>query len=512
MSRVFNNVKRLGLSVLVLCAAVSCTQYTDIDRPSNNKSLLVKSPEILAYSGGQDLGSDSKGERNRWRAAYMNANMYDQDWDCIPNVNLSDEEMAELIDMFCIGHEIENTEILPFENYWVQQVYKGEAQYHPTDINGNEVSGTTITGSDHMDKLIAHNLQTEYKQVWEEWNNWSGSWEYVTTEYEHVNNFNNGNNTNNPGQCGCGISHLGTTLMVDMSTTGITPSNQFGFHESYGTSHNYNNYIILQYKGEWYVGFDYEMHKEEARNPNEAKDVERDWCFTDWIVKITPAYHKGTTPEIGEEPEVQDPDSTIVPEIKGEVEINLHADDKNGEYLESHLSIHVRTATDVEVFIPVPAEYYCEKDDMAIVMKHEVDFMLHAGPIEMEYTLAGQVVKLTVKFEEGGIRITTDGIDQEVIDFCAEELDGDGITFEIWNYFNDVLDLERLKGYLNQATVRFLDKTPEKYVNAFNEHSGVKEEDDCTVSIVDDQRGEFGDPKEGEYLNNSPYNKIYTKN
>lgn len=237
------------------------------------------------------------------RNAYMNANMYNQDWDCVDNVDLTAAELAELISLFSKGVPTYNTVILPFENYWVQQVYKGTDTYTPTDINGNSVNGTSITGSNQMDKLIAHNQQTEYKQVWEEWNNWSGSWEYVTTEYEHVNNFNNGNNTNNPGQCGCGITHIGTTLMTDMSTEGITANNQFGFHESYGTSHNYNNYIIIQYKGEWYVGFDYEMHKNEAQNANEAKDVERDWNFTDWIVKITPAYHKGTTPDTPNYPE-----------------------------------------------------------------------------------------------------------------------------------------------------------------------------------------------------------------
>lgn len=505
----------------ILLGGVACTDNGTGEVTDSQKQAVAKKPDFLAYSGGNTLLSTFK--KNAKRTAVVNANEYDKNWDCVPNVNLTSDELEELKDLFCILKPVENTIIFPFENYWVQQVYKGEATYTPTDIYGNECNGSIITGSDHMDKLVAHNLQTEYKQVWEEWNNWSGSWEYVTTEYEHVNNFNNGNNTDAPGTCGCGIQHKGTTLMVDMSLEGVTPNNQFGFHESHGTSHNYNNYIMIQYKGEWYVGFDYEMHKNEAQNPNEAKDVERDYCFTDWIVKITPAYHKGETPETPWTPDVDEPtpddddDNATNDPIEGydEVEINLsiNAEKTVDDYISTKLSMHLRSATDIEVFIPVPEAYYCDRDDMNIVLKHD-EYWVYGETLEV----ADQIVSLNVEFQNGGIRIWTDGMNQEILDYCIATYN-DGLTFEVWNYFNETVTREMLKPYLDQATVRFLDKNPSAYINAFmydydEEGNPIYDRKfplDCTVDIIDEQKNSFNDPQTGWHYNGSEFNEIYTQ-
>ena len=84
------------------------------------------------------------------------------------------------------------------------------------------------------------------------------------------------------------------------------------------------------------------------------------------------------------------------------------------------------------------------------------------------------------------------------------EQNGDGINFEIWNYFNDTITGEELKEYLKQATVRFLDDEPDYYINAFTE-----EGNDCTVSIVEEQSDLFNEAVEGEHLNGSSKNQIY---
>lgn len=538
----------------------------------------VKAPKIIAYSGTNYFGGKT-------RSSYMNANMYDQDWDCVPNVypDLTDEDLAEIIRLLSKGEPTENTEIFPFENYWVQQVFKGTDTYVPTDINGNPVNDKTITGSNQMDKLVAYNANVtnqEYGGYLDE----NNQWHQVVTEnhYEHVNNFNYGDNTNTPGQCGCGIVHEGTTLMYDMSTEGITPNNQFGFHESFGTSHNYNNYIIIQYKGYWYVGFDYEMHKDEAQNPNEAKNVERDWNFTDWIVRITPAYHKGMTPTTPEQPEQPEPDPTCpkcdhpehedgncpecdehegcnppavepdpeTPDQPGdetpetpdtpavwedEVEVNLSLDKKDG-YHSSHLSIHVRSETDVDIFIPIPEKYLYKNDDLLIARSKQEGHVIYGGPKFAEYEIDGMfedsgeyhTFKVTLYCEytneagEPGIHVWTDGINEKccgysVIDLCRAKY-GDGLTFEIWNYFSlpelvASIDFELLQECMNKATIKFLDKTPDAYINAFNEdENGKKFEYDCTVEIREsNQRDEYDGPKEGPHYNGSEYNQIYKK-
>lgn len=220
-----------------------------------------------------------------------------------------------------------------------------------------------------------------------------------------------------------------------------------------------------------------------------------------------------TESENSDDEETDDPVvETPVTNPKGlnEVEINLSFDEKpTGEAgvsdLVSKLSIHVRHATNVEVFIPVPKLYYVEADDMAIVMQHEPNHMEHGGPYRMVYNLKDSdlTVTLNVAFEEDGIRIWTEGITQEVIDWCYEKCQ-DGINFEIWNYFNDTLTKDKLEEYLNQATVKFLDDEPDYYINAF-----LDEEKDCTVEIVDEQSGDFNEAVEGEHLNGSSKNQIY---
>lgn len=211
---------------------------------------------------------------------------------------------------------------------------------------------------------------------------------------------------------------------------------------------------------------------------------------------------------------VQEPESGH--KHNNEVEVNLHGIEKNGPYLESHLSLHLRYAGDVEVFIPVPAKYTCEPDDMAIVMKHEIDHMIHDSSFILKDS--NLTVSMCVKYEDDGIRITTQGVTQQVIDWCAEKCDGDGITFEIWNYYNDpekvkelpngAISLEELVDLLNKATIKFLGvELPDYYINSF----GKDLNSDCTVTIVEEQENYYNFIKTGSHLNGSENNRIYEK-
>ena len=511
------NMKKLLLliSLFVGLAFSSCENVLDYNGPTKEQINLAKVSDISAYSNGIFLG-DLKYSTD------MNANMWADSWNCEnANKELTNEDIANIKELLSKGVPTYNNVILPWENYFVEQVYKGQAPseaYTPTDINGNPVSGTTITGSNQMDKLVAYNeniTNTNYGGYWDAELN-----EYVQiiTEdhYEHVNNFNNGNNTNTPGQDKCGETHSGVTLMTNMSTEGITANNQFGFHESYGTSHNYNNYIIVQYKGEWYVGFDYEMHKNEAQNANEAKDVERDWNFTDWIVRISPAYHEGETPEDpiivgGEDPENPgDEDGDIVENATPEhVEINLEVEEHDS-WLASHLSIHVRANTNVTVFLPIEAKHYCEADDLLIVQKHLDNFMVHGGPEKLEWDIDGHIVSVTIDHQENGIYVSTSGITQEVLDYVYG-ITGDGLTFEIWNYYNGdpIEDRESIREILNGSTVEF-ENNPKLYVNAFYYDDNSKDINpwDCNVTPNAEY---FTYNNKHKWFNSSPHNDFYIK-
>ena len=545
LGKVFK-IKMMALGVLAGGLLASCSMDNE---PSIGKSgMLAKAPKMSAYSGNHYWGTTSA-----TRGSNMNANMWGETYDCpVREANdLTADELAELKELLSPGHAVENKIVINFEEYWVQQIFKGDATYIPDDVFGDPCNGQSILGSSQMDHF---EVMGKYG-------------------YEHVENFNRGDNTNYPGNCSvCGKSHFGTTLKVDMPTSNTDPTNQFRYWESFG-SDNYCNYIIVEYKGYYYLGFDYQMEKE-ANNHNEADHVDRDWNFTDWIVRIIPAYHTGTTPsenpgqvtdptdpETPEIPEVIVPDYPIVPFpgyfgtcivcghdhelgtpceqcdeegehctgpdnttdspfVKGEdeVEINLAVDKKNHDLLESHLSIHVRSVTNVEVFIPVPAQYYCDVDDMDIVLNH--GNFVHGGPIRTEFDINGNTVGLNVEFVEGGIRIWTDGINEAVIEYCRENYQ-DGITFEVWNYFNNpetglpYLSMEDLKEYLDQATVKFLDKEPGAYINAFGKDNGkygTDNPDGKDFHVTPETHlDDYDEPYDGPHFNGSDNNEIYKK-
>lgn len=497
----------MTLGVVAGGLLTSCSTENDPSYGSD-KGLLVKAPKVVAYSGDHYWGATST------RGVDVNGNLWYQKWERPTNV--TQEEIEKVLAAVADPRpNVKNDIHIDWNNYWVQQVYTGQQTYE--DGYGQNIG----TGSSHMNHLLAYSDKVKEQTAW-----WPEE-EFVLRDkrdyedvYEHVNNFNSGQNNTVYRDDETGEEFIGTTLMTDM----YCPEDvidQFGYHNSTDSKNHYE-YIIIEVDGNYYICFDFFAEHPAGQDANKNMDVERDWVFNDWIVKISPAYLKGQAPEVTEPetPETPDPDpnegddDVLDPSapsygFDNEVEINLGVDDKNGEYLESHLSIHVRANTDVEVFIPVPAMYYCDADDMAVVEKHFDELMLHGGPEQVVYNIAGNEVTFNVQFVEGGIRIWTDGINEEVINYCRERYD-DGITFEVWNYFNDVLSLEELKSYLDKATVRFLDREPDYYINAFGEEN-YAEDKDCTVDIVSDQVGDYNAPVEGEHLNGSIHNKIYEK-
>lgn len=572
--------RNIKLNMLALCAVAtgalftSCSTESDPSLKGDATSLFGKAPKIVAYSGSHYWGQNDTEATPLGN--FVNANEYGKDWDCPTNVSedLTAEDIKAIKELLSKGVPTSNEIILPWENYWVQQVYKGEDTYHPVDKCDpkHELDGT-VRGSDQMDKLGAYNPHEEMR--WTQADNYQGA--MYREDYEHVNNFNSGNNTTKGGTCVCGKQHEGTTLMTGMPTEGFGPDEQFSFHESWGTDHYYNNYIIVEYKGYYYVGFDYEAHKSDQNtsNHNEGYDIERDWNFTDWIVRISPAYPKGTNSDNpggvedqngntpvpddncpacghpnhdGDCPQCSDgvchpndtPAEKPTPDAPAltddEVEVNLTIEGENNDAKQSHLSIHVRAATDVDIFIPCPLEYLCPADDMAIVMQHLEDKMKHggdqvggtAGEVEgmvshtyfkvgstyldfyVEFVKAGYPDSKGQVWEEDGIHVWTDNINEEVIEYLKNNY-GDGITFELWNYFNDDVTFDMLKPYFDRARVKFLDKEPDAYINAYNDtESGEMYDRDCHVGIDDSQAGDYTDPVKGNHYNGSPYNDIYT--
>lgn len=264
---------------------------------------------------------------------------------------------------------------------------------------------------------------------------------------------------------------------------------------------------------------------------------------------------------------------------ENEVEINLSILDVhklpngNKKYdiddLVSKLSIHVRYPKDVEVILPVPANIYCDQDDLYILKDHYFDkdgnpnWKYGGDVVEYAQLVGDEVVTLNVEFvtadedkltESGAgyIRIWTTGINENVIKYCRENF-GDGINFEVYNYYNrgnkyttgnypTVSEEELQYNYLSHSIVNFDWKKdfdsktyPYFYINAFNQINDQPVKGDCYVWILGDSRANIGnvyksngyvdgsktslndsqrikyvDPYQGTHFNGSPLNWIYT--
>ena len=244
-----------------MTAALKNAQY--------NRAFLSQFGNIDPYHtwGFNNLGS---------RASDTDSNHWSDNWYTPDNIT-EDERAAVLAEFSKVRKDAVNTIIIDAENYWIQQVYKGTSTY--VDANGNTVNNGDPV-SNKMDYLLAYNSgSSDCISIYPEWNNYQA----VKTDYEHVNNFNQGNNTAvNTRQEGNEVleTYYGTTLMINMAECSDA-TKQFGYTNSIdGKIHN--EYIILEIDGSYYIGFDFY-----ANGSSADKQIERDWIFNDWIVKIT---------------------------------------------------------------------------------------------------------------------------------------------------------------------------------------------------------------------------------
>lgn len=422
-------------------------------------------------------------------------------------VNITEQERAKVVEEFSKVREgAVNTIHVDWTNFWVQQVYKGEATY--TDGFGQNIG----RGSDHMDVLqVFTNLKTEVVSWW--------PYEESVTPYEgdylHIYNFNNGNNTTVYTDDVTQQQYIGTTLMVNMGTDGR--SDQFAYHNNTDNSDHFE-YIILKIDSAYYLGFDFNASHPEGQDYSLNMDVQRDWIFNDWIVKVSPAQPLGGEPV---DPDLDDPEPVDPEELeydfyaKDHVEVNLSVNDKRevGDWIHTKLSIHVRSVTDVEVFIPVPKELYLDVNDMDFVISHSLELEKYVPQPTIE-TFAitncdnGQEYEVgaAIYFENEGIRFKTQGMTGDLLAYL-QKVYKDGLTFEIWTYYNvDAIDRENLKPMLDATTVTFTG-SPTLFVNAFAPigEDNHKNEWDCVVTPPSD----YSVYKIRNYQVHEDYNVIY---
>ena len=178
---------------------------------------------------------------------------------------ITDAEREAVLAVFNQVGDASYTSLVDWNDFFVQQVYKGEKHYTAGN-NGD------VLGSDHMDWLCTVANQKAEVISW-----WPYKEEIVPcTPYDdHMFDFNN-SNSNDYG---------GRMLMINSNT------NKFGYHNTEDSKVHYE-FRMEKINGNYYVGFDFYGN---GNNPNQQ--IERDYIYNDWIVKIVPG--KGTpTPNI----------------------------------------------------------------------------------------------------------------------------------------------------------------------------------------------------------------------
>lgn len=340
------------------------------------------------------------------RGCDVNGNM----WSYLPEYP-SSTEISEV--MAYIGSQVNPTsETWPgWTFYYVQHVDGAHHKYSYKDWNG--AMHDNIDGTASMEHL----------QILEN----SGSW-------AHAYNF-------NAGKCDNAATH-NAVLMTD------------GFHDAktlneYSSS-TISKWCLFKYKGEYYLGFDFDSKKGDGEIPG-------DGIYDDWVMKIVPGVgekdpdggndggnNDGGNNDGGNDGGNNDGGNDDGGNDGGDynskvpsVEVDVHHQDHK-DWNEIKTSIHLRDTVNVRVFIPVEKQYQAVPDDFDIRTGEDYTYLEQETKevVKVKYTIASKefYVDVQVNHRADGIEILLAGAD------CAEALRyargiyGDGLTFEVHSY------------------------------------------------------------------------------
>lgn len=341
----------------------------------------------------------------RTRGCDVNGNMWEG---LMPNYPTNVDEV-----MAYIGAQVNPTSVEwpGWTFFFVQHVDGAHNKYSYTDFNGAPHTG--IDGTSSMETM----------QILEKDGNW-----------QHVYNF-------NAGKCDNAATH--NAALMTNGFMGAKTINEY-------TSSTVTQWCLFKYKGEYYLGFDFEGDKGDAKT---HPAIPGDGVYDDWVVKIIPG--KGevypTDPDDPTNPDVDPDDPTnpdvdpddpgkdpVVPEVKvPEVEVDIHHQEHK-DWNEIKTSIHLRDTVNVRVFIPVDKEMQAVPDDFDIRTGADYTYLEQelTEVVKVKYTIASKEfeVDVQVNHKADGIEILLAGAD------CAEALRyargiyDDGLTFEIHSY------------------------------------------------------------------------------
>ena len=238
---------------------------SEFGKPASNQDWGFTDATIVDLTGFNKASTRGHNvNRNEWANSFV-----------IPP-NVTADEREKVLAEFSkerVGAVNENN--VNWADYFIYEVYKGEDVYH-------DGFGQDVKGSDHMNHLqvkkAAGTLLPPDNECW-----------------EHANDFNNGDHNSKWGNI------EGATLMLNSGTL------DFAYHNSTDSKYHMEYIIIPGSKidpslaGFYYVGFDFYATHPDGQESNKNMDVERNWKFNDWIVRISPAEFKGAKRIVAED-------------------------------------------------------------------------------------------------------------------------------------------------------------------------------------------------------------------
>ncbi|MCH5231625.1 MAG: hypothetical protein J1F43_07505 [Muribaculaceae bacterium] len=589
------------LTAMAVIALASCTN--DLKAPSHggsaNLTSPVATPDVVAWSGQQVLANTfSGGTRSNQEAPYWST----EDQTSYSPKPVTQEEVDAVVEYFRQHHGLDDAVNIDWSNYYAQQVYFSDETFYDgnnqpkssrelvTQIDNN-AGDNIMSGYDNFNRSrYIYNSSSEGFRFNTGCDKWSTNYKivyvpgygyYIGFDIEGKTEAEAGANKNqiilnSPD----GWYYDRIVKLTPATSTGLPlyPGDE-GFPaideevapptEVKDVCSNCGHSITKLVGDQW-------VHtsslREDCTEGDCAEGIGEQVCHDPQPLNgDNAAGDGGTTPN-------PNPGTGSDKYKTNHVEINFALNDVHTlpdgsnkydiEDLVTKLSIHVRYPKDVEVVIPVPENIYCDQDDLIILNNHYAGNFVYGGDY-MEYPVGvgNDVVTLAVEFVTAGndlltdsgqgyIRVSTTGINEDVINYCRENF-GDGINFEVYNYYSMSTDASTNFGYaelqwkyLSRAFVNFDWQNPvgseEKaypdfYVNAFNSINGNYNPGDCYVWIMGDSRAnngqhtyrdngsiyrggvysegvawgenseksKFFNASQGYHFNGSPYNWIY---
>ena len=304
-----------GIAAVAMCAAfTSCSKDTTFEQITPEQANEAKySANFVAKYGqpaaDQDWGFNAfeNNTRSITRGVYSNLNMlgnlpagglniYAPKAVNDPTVNANETQLV-VAEFSKRRPGVVNELNINFTDFFVHQVYKGDSKDYQGNYYKDGFNSDVQNASSNMNHLQCMKNIT-LADVSASVGDNTGCVAIGDGFMEHINNFNNGNCTNsatvdNQSVTSPGVKIEGATLMLNSGT------NDFAYHNSTDSKYH-NEYIIIagaeidpSLAGYYYVGFDFYAHGTDKYPANKNMDVERDYVFNDWIVRISPAEFAG---------------------------------------------------------------------------------------------------------------------------------------------------------------------------------------------------------------------------